>query len=261
MRKPPAQASLTSNQYTVALTRERGKNDALRNALASVCSKARCVELPCVHTVEGPDRSRLESTLSGRDWSWIVLTSPEAASVFCSAWKNIGKPFLRAVAVGSATATALQDAGVEVKFVPQKATGRALVDEICPASNDNECVLYPASVLAGPEIVRGLQRKGYHAVRLNTYSTEALKWDTALSRDADSVEIITFGAPSAVKGWVQNRGVDQSLLVACIGETSRAAACEVGFEEQNVFYPTKPGIPGWVDAVSEAVVRLHSRTK
>lgn len=252
-------ASFSAGRVTVALTREKGKNGALREAIAAVNSEISCVELPCVETVEGPDRNALVETLCSQIWSWIVVTSPEAAAVFCDAWLKTGKPSFPVAAVGSATAAVLETAGAQVRFVPEKATGRALVNEMPPAKLEGEAVLYPASALASMDIVEGLGQKGYRVERLNTYSTEVAHWDSSQRGEADFVDIVAFAAPSAVKGWVHNKGVDKSLTVACIGETSRAAACNVGFLEENVFYAEKPGITGWVGAVSNAVDHVKRR--
>ena len=42
--------------------------------------------------------------------------------------------------------------------------------------------------------------------------------------------------------------------VACIGETSARACEDLGFS--SVFFPDKPGIPGWAASVRDAVASL-----
>jgi uroporphyrinogen-III synthase len=239
----------------IALTRENGKNASLRDALSAAVEKASCIELPCVETVSGPDRDMLSCNLMARAWSWIVITSPEAASVFCSSWRTVGCPEVRVAAVGDATSRALTEAGVRVSFVPETATGIALVAEMPDATMDGESegVLYPASVLASQVVPNGLGRKGYTVVRLNTYSTEVAEWDQSDVEVGGGVDVVTFAAPSAVKGWVRNMGVNSKLRVACIGETSRDAAVKAGFLERYVFHPAKPGMDGWVSAVEAAI--------
>jgi uroporphyrinogen-III synthase len=230
------------------LTRERGKNSPLRDALFGLKSVA-CEELPCVTSVDGPDLGALEDALVTRRWSWVIVTSPEAASVLCNSWQSAGSPALRVAAVGAATATALRQRGLPVAFVPTKATGKALTEEFSEAAKPGEAVLYPASALASGEIQSGLCAKGYEVVRLNTYSTEPADWNSEQLKVASSVSIVTFAAPSAVKGWVRNAGVCDDLRVACIGETSSSAAIAAGFAPSKVFAPSKPGIKGWVNAV------------
>jgi uroporphyrinogen-III synthase len=242
-----------SGVIRVALTRETGKNSLLRDAMTVFTDTAACVELPCVETVVGPDHPALPGTLTSRTWSWVVITSPEAASVFRDAWRAVGKPELRVAAVGEATAQVLVSAGINVEFVPAMATGIALVREMNDASADGEAILYPASALASAAVPDGLVNKGYEVVRLNTYSTCVAKWDAEDVARSEDVDVVTFAAPSAVRGWALNAGISTRLFVACIGETSHAAAVKAGFPEANVFYPVKPGMDGWVSAVGAAI--------
>jgi uroporphyrinogen-III synthase len=253
---PPAFCAPCMRVSYVALTREAEKNEALRAALASAMPEVSCIALPCVETVPGPDAGALVPALRGSRYDWVVITSPEAASIFCTAWEAAGRPTVRVATVGAATSQTLGASGVEVAFVPSKATGRALVDEILPAKAGNgrsSTVLYPASLLATSTVPHGLAGKGYVVERLNTYSTRMTEWSDGELSDVERVDIVTFAAPSAVKSWVKKAGVDASKRVACIGETSAAAARNFGFDGSNVFYPEKPGLSGWVEAVAKAV--------
>lgn len=241
----------------VALTREEGKNDALRNAIMATNLKdsVECVDLPSVETVIGDDCCMLGAALVGREWAWVVVTSPEAAAVLCEEWSDNGKPNLRAAAVGEATADVLRKFGITVGFVPSKATGRTLVDELPPAEAEEipPDVLYPASELAGPVVEEGLRAKGYNVVRLNTYSTESAVWPADFKETAKTVSVVTFASPSSVQGWIRNCAPEDSLKVACIGETSRKAAIAAGFLESNVYCPESPSVANWVDAISNAL--------
>jgi uroporphyrinogen-III synthase len=253
-------ACAATPRVVLALTRERGKNTALRDALSSTDS-VQCVELPCVESVPGPDRPALVEALRSRGWAWVVVTSPEAAAVLYRAWEDAERPSLRVAAVGDATADALRAHGFRVDFVPRKATGKSLVAEFDDPALPGEHVLYPASALASTDIQVGLAEKGYIVCRLNTYSTQTEKWNSEQMDKAIDVQIVTFAAPSAVKGWVQNAGVNKKVRVACIGETSRKAAISAGFSESQVFHPSKPGLKGWVSAVSDAVQDLDIERK
>jgi uroporphyrinogen-III synthase len=85
----------------VLLTREAGKNAAVINML-----EARGIsyyELPMIETTDGPDKLKLESTLRTEKFDWIVLTSPEAASVFADSWQAAGTPVVRIAVVGKGT--------------------------------------------------------------------------------------------------------------------------------------------------------------
>lgn len=249
---PRARAQPTARAARVALTREPSKNGALRRALDTASPGVEVVDLPVVRTVRAAGRAELAPALRRGGWAWAVVTSPEAAAVFVDEWAAAGRPTVRAAAVGAATARVLEAAGVSVAFVPRKATGRALVEEMQPAG-EGEAVLYPASALASGDVVSGLERKGYAVTRLDTYSTEAAEWDAGELGVAAGVDVVTFAAPSAVKAWVANAGLRDGVRAACIGETSAAAARDAGFRPGDVFSPPSPGLDGWVAAVSEAL--------
>ncbi len=50
------------------------------------------LELPLVETAVGPDRSELPDALTAGDHDWVIVTSPESASVFLQGWREAGKP-------------------------------------------------------------------------------------------------------------------------------------------------------------------------
>jgi len=191
------------------------------------------------------------------------------------------------VAVGKATERALQEAEIEVRFCPSKATAKVLVQELpaaapSAANNDNNnddnpqqakhrhCskVLYPASARAKPTLQEGLQERGFCVTRLDTYDTVTAVWDEEQKQRAAAAAIACFASPSAVQGWLQNTAAaaaaannddDKQNFVraACIGETSANECREQGWPEEYIFYPEKPGLEGWVQAVVQAVESLQ----
>lgn len=94
----------------------------------------------------------------------------------------------------------------------------------------------------------GLKERGYEVTRLDTYDTVGATWSAADEKAAKEAGIVTLASPSAVKTWAERVGVSQ--IAACIGETSAEACREAGFAK--VFWPEKPGMPGWVEAVDDA---------
>lgn len=242
----------------IALTREQGKNDALQQGLQTVFPYAETLELPCVETIQGEDREELTSRLGRSPTGWVVLTSPEAATVFIRGWRAAGCPTLgRIAAVGKATGDALRAVGLQVHFEPSKATGKTLVREFPSPEVKQESILYPASAKASGDVVDGLAAKGYSVVRLNTYSTECVKMSNGDKLLASDTHIVTFASPSAVRGWVSNVGVSEDIAVACIGETSAKAAKSAGFKQ--VHYPERPGMEGWISAICDAM-KLYEGT-
>jgi uroporphyrinogen-III synthase len=269
--------SSTNSLFVVALTREEGKNDKLNKAIQSnskikqiVTSSGSAIEvneIPCIAHADGPDTDILGKTLSSSNFDYVAITSPEAAKVFAAAWSHEGRPKIGLVAaVGTATEETLKAYGVEVCFVPSKATAATLVQELPTldaATNEGRptTVLYPASAKAQDTLQNGLEDRGFMVTRLNTYDTVTATWTTEEESMAKSTTVACFASPSAVKAWLKNSaqlGCPRALA-ACIGETSFAACRKNGWKEEDIFYPEKPGIDGWAEAVADALQCLSER--
>ncbi len=240
------------------------------------------VELPCIAHADGEDLPRLEETLRHRNFDYIVVTSPEAARVLATAYlvvandnndfddddnSNASKALAasKVAAVGKATRETLEKLGIPVDFCPTKATAQTLVEEL-PAVVDQQdnngrpaTVLYPASARAATTLQDGLEAsKRFVVTRLNTYDTTTAVWTDEQKEMASHVSVVCFGSPSAVEAWLLNSDNNRNILAACIGETSAAACREFQFPEENIFFPEKPGIPGWAQAVNNALQSLSA---
>ena len=259
--------SLKTSQFVVALTREKGKNEKLRKALLSneILGSSKfnidIHEIPCIEHADATDTQKLGPTLSSTKFDYVAITSPEAAKVFASAWVDVGCPEIGVVAaVGKATGDTLKKFGVDVGFVPTKATAETLVNEL-PLSDSaqNEgrdtTLLYPASAKAQDTLQHGLENRGFVVTRLNTYDTVPASWTDDQLRLAAAANVACFASPSAVKAWLKNTAnIDTPrAIAACIGETSASACRKNEWEENKIFYPDKPGIDGWTTAVLEAL--------
>ncbi|XP_065619482.1 uroporphyrinogen-III synthase, chloroplastic isoform X3 [Quercus suber] len=250
-------ASTPNSKAKVVVTRERGKNGKLIKALAK--HGINCLELPLIQHTQGPDLDRLSSVLNaGTTFDWIVITSPEAGSVFLEAWKAAGTPNVKVGVVGAGTASVFEEVmqsskqSLSVAFAPSKATGKVLASEL--PKNGQKCrVLYPASAKASSEIEEGLSNRGFEVTRLNTYTTVPVHdVDQMLLQQALSTPVVAAASPSAVRAWIKliSDAKWWNNSVACIGETTALAAKRLGL--QNVYYPAQPGVEGWVGSILEA---------
>ncbi|XP_043714066.1 uroporphyrinogen-III synthase, chloroplastic-like isoform X2 [Telopea speciosissima] len=249
----------------VVVTRERGKNGKLINALAK--HGVNCLELPLIQHTEGPDFDRLSTVLSDKTFDWIVITSPEAGLVFLEAWKAAGTPQVRIGVVGGGTTSIFKEVmnsdpqSLTVSFSPSKAKGKVLALELPKHGNGTCTVLYPASMKAGHEIEEGLSNRGFVVTRLNTYSTVPVHdVDETILVQALSSPVVAVASPSAVRAWVNliSEPGKWNNSIACIGDTTALAAKSLGLK--NVYYPTSPGLDGWVDSILEAM-RVHDQLK
>lgn len=238
---------------TVALTREVGKNAALKSRLDALGIST--VEAPCIATEELPACAEVPGLLRGGGFDYLIITSPEAASVLLRAGGAAAVGSTKVAAVGGATRKALEDGGVEVAFMPSKALGKALAAEL-PLDGGSR-VLYAASRLAAATIPDGLGARGFEVARVDTYDTVPAVWDGELSARAAEADVVAFASPSAVRVWTERVAGCTGKLAACIGETSATCCRELGYE--RVEYPEKPGLDGWVDAIVRSLEVLESR--
>ncbi|GFS33185.1 RNA-binding protein 47C' [Actinidia rufa] len=162
----------------VVVTRERGKNDKLINALVislslstiprenmglTVWSFPSLSTRTCLIWIgfllkNGFSSFCLSLLAADNAFDWIIITSPEAGLVFLDAWKAAGTPKVKVGVVGTGTATIFEEVAqspkcsIDVAFAPSKAIGKVLAAEL-PKHGSGKCtVLYPASAKASNEI-------------------------------------------------------------------------------------------------------------
>ncbi|PSC73789.1 uroporphyrinogen-III chloroplastic isoform X1 [Micractinium conductrix] len=253
-----AAAAAAAAPAQVVLTREQGKNGALRKVLEG--RGISCLELPMVETVAGPDRDRLPEVLreQAASFDWVCITSPEAASVFLEGWRAAGRPAVRLAVVGEGTgrvfAAAAGDGVPQPQFVPSVANAEHFGPELPFVEGGSKRVLYPASNKASTELQAGLAARGFEVLCLNTYDTLPVsRLDGAALAAAKQVAVVTVGSPSAIKAWVQLVGEEatQRMAIACIGSTSARAAEKLGL--QRVRFPAEPGVATWAAVVEECL--------
>ncbi|KAG8377642.1 hypothetical protein BUALT_Bualt08G0054200 [Buddleja alternifolia] len=239
----------TSSNPKVVVTRERGKNGKLIDALENRGIK--CLEVPLIQHTRLPDSDNLCSVLSCTSFDWIVTTSPEAGAVFLDAWKAAGTPNARVAVMGAGTASVFENTlpslkkSLNVAFAPSKATGKVLAAELPNHCNTRCTVLYPASAKASNEIEEGLAKRGFEVIRLNTYTTEPVSHvDQMVLEQAVLAPVVAVASPSAIRAWVNLVPELQKWdnVVACIGETTALAAKNHGL--RKVYFPANPSFEG-----------------
>jgi len=249
-------AAAEHSSIVVTLTREDGKNEKLRNKIRDdnhLQNQIDLLELPCIEHAEGPDYNRLSSTLASKQWDYVAITSPEAANVLVSVWDDVRANPPPVVAVGKATKEKLKDAGIPVTFVPSKATAATLAKELELLDGEQPTsVLYPASAKAKKTLENGLLSRGFDVTRINTYDTVTASWLDDQRESSERVQVACFASPSAVKGWLKNTEHNTRVFAACIGETSASACKELGWKDEQIFFPEAPGLEGWIEAIQKA---------
>ncbi|CAN6465758.1 unnamed protein product [Victoria cruziana] len=272
----------SADRPQVVVTREKGKNGKLTGALAK--HGINCLEVPLIEHTPGPDVNNLSSVLRDRQFDWIVITSPEAGSVFLDAWQAAGTPKVQIGVVGAGTASVFENVSqplqhyLDIAFSPSKGRtispflvlcssilptiGKVLALELPKCQTRTCTVLYPASAKASNDIEEVLTNRGFEVTRLNTYSTVPVqKVDEAILVEALSLPVVALASPSTASAWVRliSKSDSWNNSVACIGVTTALAAKKIGLKK--VYYPENPGIEGWVESILEALGVHNQREK
>eukprot|EP01040_Poterioochromonas_malhamensis_P003716 gene3716-3971_t len=231
----------------IALTRERGTNDKLQTLLREV----ECHEIPCIKFEKTEERRKIIEEIQRNDF--VILTSPQAASVFVEEWKAASQPKVRVVALGKGTSKPLHVVGIQSEFEPEDSTAESLAKEL-PFSLGAK-VLYPCSALADDTIPDALRLRGFYVTRLSTYTTVPAPWTDDDYTLARSMDIVTFGSPSTVRVWKERVGIDMPAVA--IGITSYNAAVKQGFKE--VYYPpgASKGLEPWAKTILQVARKME----
>jgi uroporphyrinogen-III synthase len=192
-------------------------------------------------------------------YDWVIFTSAigvaltfdatEASGIAAADWMHT-----RVAAVGSSTANAVRERGVEPTLVPEHFMADALLAAF--ALRDDvigTTMLYPAAAGARRELCDGLRGLGATVERIDAYDSVATDDDVADVRAAlrdGLVHVVTMTAKSAVDAWVVAMGpVHTAADVVSIGPITTQAAHAAGMRV------AAEAMPSTLDGLVAAVVR------
>ncbi len=220
----------------VLVTREPGRPGALAAALA-----ARELEPVVVPTIElrpvmpGGPLDAAAADLAR--YAWSVVTSAGGATALADAAARTGADFpaTRIGAVGPATAEAVAARGGRVAFVPSRAGGAALGDEL--PVRPGERVLLARADAADDVLPARLRARGAIVDDMVAYHTvEAPEAGRRPARDAvrDGLAAVVFTSGSTVRGLLAllppaERRAVLAVPACCIGPSTAGVAREAGF--------------------------------
>jgi uroporphyrinogen III methyltransferase/synthase len=206
-------------------------------------------------------------------FDWIAFTSAHAVSAFMSRLLLPGQHAARAdsralagirlAAVGTATAQALARYGLVADLVPDRATGRHLAEAFGDVAGRR--ILLPRSDIALRDLPDALAARGAQVTEVVAYVTRSA--EPSAASDAilaeGSFDVVTFFSPSAVAGLaalLRGKHLAAALggaAIACIGETTAAAARDAGLNVEIVADDSTA--KGLADALLDWAARREAR--
>lgn len=190
-------------------------------------------------------------------FDWVVFTSANAVAVFGErhAFLEIALPeTLQIAAIGGATSSALEEMGLRVDLLPERAVAELLVESLTPHVGD-AAVLVMQAEETREVLVPGLITAGAKVSVAVAYRTVVAAESESLIRDA-SYDAVTFTSASSVRNFValmKAAGVElpAATVVASIGpvtsEAVRAEGLAVAVESEEA----------GVVALAEALLRYE----
>jgi uroporphyrinogen-III synthase len=136
-------------------------------------------------------------------------------------------------AVGVKTAKALGKYGVRSRLVPERFSGKGLLESLVPEDTLEKSFLLPRGDRARDDIAQELRRRGARVTTVTVYRTAGPEKDTIdeIRRVFNErlVNVVTFFSPSAVAGLIEvldgrtRSQLGSKIWTAVIGDTTRAA--------------------------------------
>jgi len=208
---------------------------------------ATAVELSTIEIAPPESFDQLDRAIrSLEDYDWVVFTSVHGVEYFVDRMDALSVPLTtlneaQVAAVGSATASALQQAGKTPDYVPSE----YLSELIVPGLGDlrGKRVLLPRASIASKKLPT-LLREGGAVV------DEVVAYRTVIPRDltpqrlksvlSEGVDLVTFTSPSTIRNLARVIGDSElerflrNVKIACIGPVTAHAVRELGLDVEVV---------------------------
>src|SRR5215472_12563875 len=243
----PTAESKSLNGWRILVTRASHQAYALSEPLRRL--GAAVIEVPTIEIRSTGNRGPLEHALLKIDhYDTLILTSVNGVEILFDRYNRMGLPIvdmqhLRVVAIGPATATAIQSEGLSVSIVPEKYVAESVIEALRGKINQHSRVL----------IVRARVAEG---------AKENL--EKIFTDPASRPHVITFTSSSTATNFlnlldVNNRVFLEGVKLASIGpvtsETLRQAGFAPAIEAQEYT------MQGLIAAITEYVSQTDPKEK
>ena len=223
---------------------------------------AQAIELPAIDIKPIENNKELNKAVSNlKDYQWLIFTSTNAIIAF---WQQMGKmkkdtrilSGLRIIAIGPATAQALEAKGIIPDFIPEIHTNEGLVSGLKKQKINGQRFLLPRAEIADNALVEGIISLGASVDNIPVYQTLPATAAMAQAKEMllkGKIDVITFTSSSTVSNLVSALEGDLSpvkkVKIACIGPKTAETAVKAGLKVDIM--PQEQTIPGLVAAIEE----------
>jgi hydroxymethylbilane synthase len=226
----------TGTYPRVIVTRATEQTDQLSSALQEAGLEP--VPVATIAVELDPPGGELDAAATLLDtFAWVVVTSANGARAIVDATERTSTERVRPswAAIGPATRRVLEQAGIEIHFLPSRSSASTMAVELPIASGDR--VLVVRGDLGDAGLVAGLRARGAEVHDVVGYRTrEAPSSSRALLRQAragGAISAVVFTSGSTVRGFValgRHESIDVLAIPSvCIGPETADEARSAGF--------------------------------
>lgn len=220
------------------------------------------IETPGIEIQPASEPDELDRAISGlKNYQWIIFTSTNGVEAFFRRLNDFHFDSrrlygLRVGAIGSATASALEDKGIIADCIPKTYTSKGLLAGFQKQNLSGKRVLLPRADIAGKELARGLARLGAEVREVRAYRTVPNSEGILQAKELllkGEIDIIIFTSSSTVNNLTDGLGEERDALkkplTVCIGPQTAAEAVKAGLRTDVV--ARKHTMYGLVEAIEQ----------
>jgi uroporphyrinogen-III synthase len=239
----PSAKDKSLNNWRVLVTRASrqalGLSEPLRELGATV------IEIPTIEITSTGSYGALEQALLKIDhYDTLILTSVNGVEVLFERYKRLGLPIvdmehLRVVAIGPATAMAIQSEGLSVSIVPEKYVAESVVEALRGKITEFSRVLLVRAKVARDVLPNELQKMGAQVDVIEAYETRVPedakeKLERLFGEPASKPHVITFTSSSTASNFLALLGDNaraflEGVHLASIGPVTSDTLKQAGF--------------------------------
>ncbi|MDH7499071.1 MAG: uroporphyrinogen-III C-methyltransferase [candidate division NC10 bacterium] len=244
----------------ILVTRAREQASALVRLLEAEGAEA--IPLPVIEIQPLKDYGKLDQALTRiESYHWVIFTSVHGVAHFWGRLRKMGKDAralkgVRLVAIGPATAAALQGCGVEPDLIPLEFRAEAILKAMQKEDLREKWILLPRAAQARDLLPDELRRRGARVQVVEAYRVVRPEADFRGIRERlrqGEIDVITFTSSSTVHHFMEGMGkkgadgLGKRTVIACIGPITAATAKEHGLKV--AIQPQQYTIPSLVEAI------------
>lgn len=243
----------------VAVLRNNEQSTELTDSLSSL--GATVLPYPVIKMVPHLKNCKKISAAYVNNFSWLILTSPNAAALFLEHLVHSGADaralaHLTIAAMGTGTSAVLRKFSINADVVPEKFVAEKLLD-VLPADLSGESVLIPRASTAREILPDALVKRGAKVTILPVYTTEKLDTSAYNFKQGDYV---IFTSSSTAEAFYSVKDRDKlPIHPVCMGEIT-AGTIRTFFKDE-ITVAKNATIPDLVTALHARVLKNRRKAK